>query len=250
MRSAVRPELDACGIGFVADAEARPSRSIVAAAIGGLACVKHRGAVAADARSADGSGLLTPIPAALFGAGHGVASLFVRGPDPRRAIEAAAAAEGLELVDWRVPPTDEAHLGDSARASQPAMLQVTFTGPPHPDGNGSFPPADERRAYRFRRRIEATTENAYVVSCSFRTIVYKGLFVGDELGRFYADLRADDLDARYAIFHQRYSTNTFPSWRLAQPFGFVAHNGEINTVRANREAMRGRRADLGAGSWW
>ena len=80
-------------------------------------------------------------------------------------------------------------------------------------------------------------------------MVYKGLFVGDELGRFYEDLRADDLDARYAVFHQRYSTNTFPSWRLAQPFGYLAHNGEINTVRSNREAMRGRRHALGRGRW-
>ncbi len=93
-----RPELDACGIGFVADERGRSSRGIVEAALGGLACVKHRGALAADARSADGSGLLVPIPAAIFGEGHGVASLFCRGADPRAAIEAVAAAEGIELI--------------------------------------------------------------------------------------------------------------------------------------------------------
>src|SRR5687767_9496432 len=102
------PELDACGIGFVADAQGRSSRAIVAAALRGLACVKHRGAVAADARTADGSGLLAPIPAALFGEGHGVAVLFVRGDDPRAAVEAAAAAEQLTVVEWREPPLDPA----------------------------------------------------------------------------------------------------------------------------------------------
>ena len=110
-------ELDACGIGFVADAQGRPSRAIVAAALRGLACVKHRGAVAADARTADGSGLLVPIPPALFGEGAGVAVLFVRGDDPRAAVEAAAAAEGVSLVDWREPPLDPAALGDLARAT-------------------------------------------------------------------------------------------------------------------------------------
>src|SRR4051812_41031681 len=98
-------ELDACGIGFVADAAGRPSRSIVAAALEGLACVKHRGAVAADARSADGAGLLLPIPAAIFGESNGVVSVFVRGDDPRPAVEAAAALEGLEVVGWREPET-------------------------------------------------------------------------------------------------------------------------------------------------
>ncbi|MBW3547748.1 MAG: hypothetical protein KY452_06395, partial [Actinobacteria bacterium] len=146
----MRPELDACGIGFAADASGRSSRSIVEAALGGLACVKHRGAVAADARSADGSGLLVPIPAAIFGEGHGVASLFCRGADPRAAIEAVAGAEGIELIDWRVPPTDDDHLGRQAQADKPAMLQVVF-GSTSDDGNGSRHQADERRAYRFRR---------------------------------------------------------------------------------------------------
>ena len=233
MRPGVRPELDACGIGFVADAAGRASRSIVAAAIGGLACVKHRGAVAADARSADGSGLLTPIPSALFGEGNGVASLFVRGADPRAAIEAAAAAEGLELVEWRVPPTDDAHLGDLARASQPAMLQVTFAP-------GSSEPADERRAYRFRRRIEATTEGVYVVSCSFGTIVYKGLAAADALADFYVDLADDRYTGTFAVFHQRFSTNTAPSWERAQPFRMLCHNGEINAIQGNEQRMLAR----------
>ena len=113
-------ELDACGIGFVADAHGRASRSIVDAAINGLACVKHRGALAADARSADGTGLLTPIPTALFGEGTGVAVLFARGDeDPRGAVEEAARTEDLTIVDWREPPLDPSALGELARGSQP-----------------------------------------------------------------------------------------------------------------------------------
>ncbi len=240
MRPGVRPELDACGIGFVADASGRSSRSIVAAAVGGLACVKHRGAVAADARSADGSGLLTPIPTAIFGAGHGVASLFVRGPDPRAAVEAAAAAEGLALVDWRVPPTDESHLGKLALASQPAMLQAIFADRAPTDGDDRHQPGDERRAYRFRRRIEATADGVYVASCSFRTIVYKGLAAADAIADYYPDLADERYGAHFAVFHQRFSTNTSPTWERAQPFRMLCHNGEINAIQGNEHRMMAR----------
>src|SRR4029453_10452849 len=121
-------ELDACGIGFVADAQGRSSRAIVAAALGGLACVKHRGAGAAEARTADGSGLLAPIPPEIFGAGNGVAVLFVRGDDPRPAVEAALAEEGLTLVEWREPPLDPSALGDMARETAPRFVQGGFPG--------------------------------------------------------------------------------------------------------------------------
>src|SRR6266550_1550185 len=124
-----RQELDACGIGFVADAQGRSSRATVEAALGGLACVKHRGAVAADARTADGSGVLIPIPASLFGEDHGLAMLFVRGDDPRQAVEAAAKAEGIEIVDWREPPTDDEQLGEQATAFRPNFLQAVLAHP-------------------------------------------------------------------------------------------------------------------------
>src|SRR5918995_4500617 len=119
-------ELDACGIGFVADARGRSARAIVAAALDGLACVKHRGAVAADARTADGSGLLLPIPSGIFGECTGVAVLFVRGDEPRKAVDEAATAEGLTIVDWREPPTDPSALGDLARETAPRFVQVLF----------------------------------------------------------------------------------------------------------------------------
>ena len=247
-------EFDACGIGFVADAHGRPSRSIITAALGGLANVKHRGAVAADARTSDGTGLLTTIPAAIFGEGTGVVSLFVRGADPRAAVEAAAAAEGLVVIDWRTPPTDESALGELAAGSRPGMVQAlirptdaaraeidTLVASGVESRLGDAGSEDlERRAYRLRRRIDATTDGTYVVSCSFRTIVYKGLVAADTLADFYLDLADPRFEAHLAVFHQRFSTNTLPSWERAQPFRLLCHNGEINTIGGNENRMRAR----------
>src|SRR5439155_27310215 len=137
----MRPELDSCGIGFVADARGRTSRAIVEAALQGLACVKHRGAPAADALTADGSGVLVPIPVQLFGDGRGLAMLFVNGPDPRPEVESAAAAEGIEIVEWREPPTDDAQLGHQAKEYRPRIVQAVLE---MRDG-GSH---DERAAFR------------------------------------------------------------------------------------------------------
>jgi glutamate synthase domain-containing protein 2/glutamate synthase domain-containing protein 1/glutamate synthase domain-containing protein 3 len=234
-------ELDACGIGFVADAHGRSSRAIVAAALRGLACVKHRGAVAADARTADGSGLLVPIPPALFGEGHGVAVLFVRGDDPRAAVEAAATAEGVAVVDWREPPVDPGALGDLARATAPQLVHAVLSGP---EGVVPADAESERCALRIRRRIEATTEGTYVASCSYRTMVYKGLSPADALADFYLDLHDERFAAPFAVFHQRFSTNTLSTWERAQPFRTLCHNGEINALWGNERRMRGR-ADLG-----
>ena len=232
-------ELDACGIGFVADAQGRTSRTIVEKALAGLANVKHRGAVAADARSGDGAGLLTPIPPKIFGDGHGVAMLFVRGADPRTAVREALAGEGIEVVDWRVPPTDDAHLGELARKSKPEILEAVLRGPEGADAEDL-----ERRAYRARRAIADATDGVYVVSCSFRTMVYKGLSPADALADFYLDLHDDRFAAHFAIFHQRFSTNTLSTWERAQPFRTLCHNGEINALWGNERRMRGR-AELG-----
>src|SRR5947208_4793486 len=194
----MRPELDACGIGFVAPAQGRSRRAIVQAALNGLACVKHRGAVAADAKTADGSGVLVPTPASIFGEGHGLAMLFVRGDDPRPQVEAAAKEEGIQVVDWREPTTDDDQLGEQAKTFRPRFLQAILA---HPN-------QDERAAFRMRKRIQATTEGTYVASCSFRTVVYKGLVAADALGDFWLDLTDDRFDAPFVVFHQRFSTNT------------------------------------------
>jgi glutamate synthase domain-containing protein 2/glutamate synthase domain-containing protein 1/glutamate synthase domain-containing protein 3 len=231
---AMRPELDACGIGFVADAKGRSSRAIVEAALNGLACVKHRGAVAADARTADGSGVLVPIPSAIFGENHGLAMLFVRGDDPRAQVEAAAQQEGIEVVDWREPPTDDDQLGDQATQYKPRFLQAVLAHPTN----------DERAAFRMRKRIQAGTDGTYVASCSFRTVVYKGLVAADALGAFWLDLQDERFDAPFVVFHQRFSTNTTPTWARAQPFRTLCHNGEINALAGNVNRMHAR-AHLG-----
>lgn len=241
-------EHDACGIGFVADAHGQASHRIVAAALEGLAGVKHRGATAADARSSDGTGVLLPIPPAIFGAGHGVASLMVRGVEAsavRTVVDDAATAEGLVVVGWRTPPVDLAVLGDSAAASRPELVQAMLAA----DDTAASGDVDalERRAYRLRRRIAHASSahpGIYVASCSFRTIVYKGLVAADAFGDFFLDLRDERAVAPFVIFHQRFSTNTLPTWERAQPFRTLCQNGEINTVEGNELRMIGR-GDLG-----
>ncbi|HEX7169164.1 MAG TPA: glutamate synthase large subunit, partial [Acidimicrobiales bacterium] len=215
-----------------------------AAALEGLAGVKHRGALAADARTADGSGVLLPIAADLFGAGLGVASLFVRGnvDEAKRAVERAAADESLAVVDWRVPPMDDTHLGDLAVESRPHLLQALLRVAGR--GNEQTGVAAERAAYRMRRRIGRDVPGVYVASCSFRTVVYKGLVAADLLGDFYTDLRDPRFAVPYVVFHQRFATNTLPTWERAQPFRMLCHNGEINAIAGNVNRMRAR-AHLG-----
>ncbi len=226
-------ELDACGIGFVADAQGRPSRAIVAAALHGLACVKHRGAAAADGLSSDGCGVLTPIPPALFGDGNGVITLFVRGADARTLVEEATAAEGVSVVEWRTPPTDDSVLGYMAAVTRPEILQAVIARPVE----GTY--SDEVTAFRIRRRLVGI-EGLYVVSCSYRTVVYKSLAAADHLADFYLDLADPAYEGAFTIFHQRFSTNTLPTWERAQPFRTLCHNGEINAIQGNHNRMRAR----------
>ena len=236
----MRAERDACGIGFTADMHGRSSRAIVEAALSGLACVIHRGAVASDSRTSDGSGVLLPIPAALFGESRGVAVLFVRGDDPRAAVEAAADAEDIDVAEWRTPPTDPGQLGTLARQSQPTVLQAILAPRAAHHTNGTNGNGLERAAFRLRRRIEATTTGTYVASCSFRTVSYKGLVAADLLGLYYLDLSDPAFTAPFAVFHQRFSTNTLPTWERAQPFRGLCHNGEINAIAGNTNRMRAR----------
>jgi glutamate synthase domain-containing protein 2/glutamate synthase domain-containing protein 1/glutamate synthase domain-containing protein 3 len=251
-----RHERDACGIGFVADLHGRPSRAMVEHALGGLERLKHRGAVAADARTGDGAGLLLPIDQDFYapdGAGPGrlgIAMAFL--PSDRDqakaamvAVERALSAEGLELERWRTVPVDPDALGAQARASMPAIEQAIFRAP------GADGEEAERRCLRAGRRAVADARSAgaslYLASCSTRTVTYKALCAADQLAAFYADLADPRLRAPFAIFHQRYSTNTMPSWERAQPFRFLCHNGEINTLEGNRAWMRAREGGLGAG---
>ncbi|MGH2807337.1 MAG: glutamate synthase central domain-containing protein, partial [Actinomycetota bacterium] len=245
----LRDERDACGIGFVADARGRASRWIVDSALEALCRVRHRGAVAADAKSGDGSGLLLPIPRGVIAADerHGVAMCFFRGDvaSARRMVEEACRTEELQVVEWRSVPVDDAALGDSARASAPVIEQAILSRP-----LGSDVEDAERRAFRARRRVERAARDAgasiYIASLSFRTVTYKALSAADQLAEFYRDLSDGATEAWFAIFHQRYSTNTAPTWERAQPFRFLGHNGEINTIRGNIAWMRSREGHLGS----
>ncbi|HEV2757365.1 MAG TPA: glutamate synthase large subunit [Actinomycetota bacterium] len=234
-------ERDACGIGFVASSHGSASRAIVSAALEALCRVKHRGAAAADALSGDGAGLLLPIPPNVAPAAHGVAMAFLdpEAPDAGRAVVAAAiAAEGLTLTAWRTVPVAQAALGGAAAATAPLVEQALLA--PFPGGEDE----GERRAYRARRRAESAARDARLplslASCSFRTVTYKALCAADRLASFYPDLADEGCSAWFALFHQRYSTNTASTWDRAQPFRMLAHNGEINTIRGNLAAMSAR----------
>ncbi len=261
-----RHEHDACGVGFVADLDGRHATRTVAMALEALAALAHRGARGADDTTGDGAGISFPISARFRRRLLDEAGVDV-GPRQRTAIamcflppDAAGAGEqlvadqlaraGLRVAGWRSVPVDGSLVATRRIGGTPEVRQAIVVAERRLAGIGF-----DRALAVGRRSIEeaaagipALAEVA-VASLSDATIVYKGLFVGDELGRFYLDLVDPELDARYAIFHQRYSTNTFPSWKLAQPFNRLAHNGEINTVRANREHMRGRRHHLGGGRW-
>jgi glutamate synthase (ferredoxin) len=234
-----RAERDSCGIGFVADVRGRPSRAIVEALLEGLRRVGHRGAVAADGRTGDGAGVLLPIPAALVpGPWCGLAMVFLRDEAARTAIEEACRAEGIETAGWRPVPVDPSALGARAQATAPRIEQLILLRP-----YGTTLAEADARAYRARRRA-AESGDAYIASLSFRTVVYKALCAASELAAFYPDLLHPGLAVPFGIFHQRFSTNTEPSWERAQPFRMLCHNGEINTIAGNANWMRAREPGL------
>jgi glutamate synthase (ferredoxin) len=253
---------DACGVGFIAQLGAAPSRGVIDRALTALARLAHRGGVDADGLSGDGAGLLLPTPQSFFRTAaqtvqielprnSGVGMAFI---DPAREREAHALVAkcadelGLCCLGWRSVPTDASILGPRAASTLPLIRQCFFSA-----ANSD---CDLERALFFlRKRIEAESRSGvYFCSLSSRTIVYKGLLAPLQLREFYPDLDHPDFKAAFAVFHQRYSTNTRPTWALAQPFRFVAHNGEINTIGANRRWMQARsaqiREQLGAEEWF
>ena len=233
-------ELDACGIGFVADVHGRASRGVLDALIEGLRRVKHRGAVAADGKTGDGAGLLLPIPPGLRpGTDAGLGMVFLRDEADRAAIEAACRDSGLEPRGWREVPVDPDALGEEARASAPRIEQLVVAAP------GASAEEAEHRAYLARKRAERTI-SSYVASLSFRTVTYKALCAADQLAAFYLDLGNQELEVPFGIFHQRFSTNTTPTWERAQPFRLLCHNGEINAIQGNVNWMRAREGRLGS----
>jgi glutamate synthase (ferredoxin) len=262
-----RFEHDACGVGFVARLSGSPGHDIVAKAVEAVANLSHRGAVAADGKSGDGSGVLTQIPRKLFsreaarlGIGRlsdedllGIGMFFLPPSDTVRqseqCVESALERTGLGLLGWRDVPIDVDQLGQAARQTLPRIRQALIVPRATTEDRESF----ERALYLLRKDVERCAERAgltntgfYIASLSCRTLVYKGLFAAHQLPAFYLDLRDADYESGLAVFHQRYSTNTFPTWQLAQPFRLLAHNGEINTLLGNRAWMRAREATLPA----
>jgi len=260
-------ERDACGTGFLAQASGARSHDVVAMALEAVARVAHRGAASTD-HSGDGAGLLTQIPHRLFfrdayrlglrlqpGRPFGVGAFFLPSdPDGLAAatgiVEQILGADGIPFLGWRDVPVNPAGLGPTARASCPVIRQA-FVGTPAGalDEDGW-----ERALYLARRGMERRAEEVgltgfYVSSLSCRTVVYKALLTGTHLPVFYTDFRYPEYETAIAIFHQRYSTNTLPSWPLAQPFRLLAHNGEINTLWGNRNAMAMRQPLLDSPLW-
>jgi glutamate synthase (NADPH/NADH) large chain len=244
-----RFERDSCGFGLIAQLDGRASHEIVGNAIQALERLTHRGAVAADGKTGDGCGLLMASPrdflrevAAAAGLSPGerfAAGLVFLSPGnegaarARRLLEELLTAEGLRPDGWRPVPTDSSVCGEQALESLPLIEQVFVTAPEGMD-EAEF----DRRLFVARRRAEIALEDKdpvfYVASLSCRTLSWKGMVMPDCLTRFYPDLLEESLTSSICVFHQRFSTNTWPQWRLAQPFRLLAHNGEINTIQGNR----------------
>ena len=259
-------EHDACGVGFVADIKGRRSHAIVEHGLTILNNLRHRGATGADPLHGDGAGLLVQIPDVFFreemgrqgvklpkAGAYGVGMVFLPRNAAARAactreIERAVVNEGQSVLGWRDVPVDDSSLGNTARDTQPVIRQV-FVGA----GRGSLDrDAFERKLYIIRkasghaiRALGLTNAGEfYVPSFSHRTIVYKGMLLAEQIGPFYKDLSDKRFASALCLAHQRFSTNTFPSWDLAHPFRFIAHNGEINTLRGNLNWIKSRQATI------
>ena len=247
-------EHDACGFAFVATLRGTPGRDIVDAGLTALLNLDHRGAVGAEEDSGDGAGILTQIPdaflrdvvdAELPAAGYyAIGMAFLPVDDAERAhavaaVEAVAAEEKLEVLAWRDVVVTADLVGPTARASMPVFRQLVVADPSRELSGIAL----DRRAYRLRKRAERE-HGVYFASLSARTITYKGMLTTGQLEPFFADLSDPRYASEIALVHSRFSTNTFPSWPLAQPFRMIAHNGEINTVRGNRNWMAAREGML------
>jgi len=244
-------ERDACGVGLVAAIDGKPRREVVAMAIKALKAVWHRGAVDADGKTGDGAGIRVDVPQGFFReqvarTGHAapdgpicVGMVFLPRTDfgaqetARTIVEGELLRFGFGILGWRQVPVDVSVIGEKANATRPEIEQILFHDPRHRSADDL-----ERALYICRRRIEkrALSSNLldfYICSFSSKSLVYKGMFLAESIDSFFPDLKDERFVSSVAIFHQRYSTNTFPQWRLAQPFRMLAHNGEINTLKGN-----------------
>jgi glutamate synthase domain-containing protein 1 len=259
-------EHDACGVGFVANVKGRKSHEIVRQGLKILENLTHRGAVGADPLAGDGAGILMQIPDAFLreecaalgitlpAAGdYGVGAIFLPQQDATRdhclaLLESITAEEGQTLLGWRDVPTDNSGLGEGVKAVEPVVRQLIIGR----GDNCADTDAFERKLFVIRKRAENAIaecgmpgcEAFYVPSMSCRTLSYKGMLLSNQVDAYFTDLKDDRLTSALALVHQRFSTNTFPSWDLAHPFRMIAHNGEINTVRGNINWMNARRHSM------
>ncbi|MCA9857169.1 MAG: glutamate synthase subunit alpha, partial [Dehalococcoidia bacterium] len=257
---------DACGTGFIAETTGTRSRRVVEMAIQAVDALTHRGAVNADPLTGDGSGITIQIPFELLqdtlqelGADVAAEDLAVgmiflpheesNRPRAREIFEEECRRAGVEVIGWRVVPTDASVLGPQALESLPGFEQLLLRRPADQQG-----PQFDRSLYLARRRAEhrlgvEELRDCYVVSMSSTTVVYKGMMIAPALADFYPDLKDDRVVSSIALYHQRFATNTLPSWELAQPFRMTAHNGEFNTLLGNRNWMLAREPELASPVW-
>ena len=255
---------DACGVGLVCAIDGKPRREVVELAIKALKALWHRGAVDADGKTGDGAGVLVSVPQDFFAeqvrrTGHtlrpgpiAVGQVFLPRTDlgaqeaARTIVEAEALRFGFYIYGWRQVPVNTRVIGEKANATRPEIEQIMLSPPAGLEGE-----ALERALYLCRKRIEKRVHAAglnhfYLCSFSAKSLIYKGMFLAQHIDEFYPDLTDERFTAAVAIFHQRYSTNTFPEWRLAQPFRMLAHNGEINTVKGNVNWMKSHEIKMAA----
>ncbi|MEN3028400.1 MAG: glutamate synthase central domain-containing protein [Aquificaceae bacterium] len=246
-------ERDSCGVGFVCNIRGERSHQIVRWGIQAVKNLTHRGAVGGDGKTGDGAGILIEIPRKFFGdyikeEGLEVSSLenlavgcvFLY-EEVRSAIEEQIRKTSFKLVGWREVPVNPSAVGESALKVMPKIFHLLL------DCERVSPERREAELYLFRRRLETDRklrDRLYFASLSTRLLVYKGMLVAPQLDIFYPELRDERLESAFCLFHQRYSTNTFPNWKLAQPFRHLAHNGEINTILGNRNWMRALEHEL------
>ncbi len=256
-------EHDNCGVGMVVAIDGKPRREVVVAGVEALKVLFHRGAVDADGKTGDGAGIHVEIPQDFFHehivrTGHELAEdetlavgmVFLPKSDLgaqevcRTIVESEVLAAGYTIYGWRQVPVEISVIGEKANATRPEIEQIMLSNPRDMDTE-----ALERDLFVVRRRIEKrvkdeATNDFYICSLSCRSIIYKGMFLAEQLTTFYPDLLDERFVSSFAIYHQRYSTNTFPTWRLAQPFRMLAHNGEINTLIGNVNWMKAHECRL------
>ena len=256
-----------CGVGLVVSVDGKPTRTVVENGIAALKAVWHRGAVDADGKTGDGAGIHVQIPVKFFydqirRTGHepddnliAVGQVFLPRTDfgaqetCRTIVETEVLRMGYYIYGWRHVPVDVSCLGDKANATRPEIEQILIS-----NSKGVDEETFERELYVIRRRIEkaataAGVQDIYLCSLSCRSIIYKGMMLAEQVAEFYPDLMDERFESAFALYHQRYSTNTFPQWWLAQPFRMLAHNGEINTLKGNLNWMKSHEIRMASGAF-